>query len=283
MPGPPAPSVPTPLPKLGNSHDRLADATTTVKFEGKKVAIKGSYYMSRLSGDMVSKGTGGGILSATTEGKTKFVAPGSMNVKAEGKNIQLLGDAMTGNGNTDNTANPAGNIQAPKATDDFRKRIGEKNADALCKAACEALKKHQEQVDKGKGANSRKTSHMRNALDSKPRGTGKGLSSGMDNGVLTEVGQIVAPGGGGAFIGKWGTMARKAASGVKAVKWDIVLTKAGEVVKKGGLTLDKVEKLIEVKFPPDRPTTNQGNMLDDLTDENAKKIETMDVGEDCVC
>ena len=97
MPGPPAPFIPTPLPNLGKSSDSLTDATTTVKIEGKKVAIRGSYYMSKLSADMASKGTGGGIISSTTEGKTEFVAPGSMNVKAEGKNIQLLGDAMTNN------------------------------------------------------------------------------------------------------------------------------------------------------------------------------------------
>src|SRR6185437_15180394 len=96
MPG--APFVPTPLPNLGQSSDHLTDATTSVRIEGKKVAIKGAYYMSKLSPDMVSKGTGGGIVSATTEGKTNFVAPGSMNVKAEGKNIQLLGDVMTNNG-----------------------------------------------------------------------------------------------------------------------------------------------------------------------------------------
>jgi len=98
MPGPPAPFVPAPLPNIGKSSDGLSDCTSTVKFEGKKVAIKGSYYMSKLSGDMASKGTGGGIVSAKEEGKTKFVAPGSMNVKAEGKNIQLLGDSMTNNG-----------------------------------------------------------------------------------------------------------------------------------------------------------------------------------------
>jgi uncharacterized Zn-binding protein involved in type VI secretion len=114
MPGPPAPFVPTPLPNIGQSSDGLSDCTSTVKFEGKKVAIKGSYYMSKLSGDMASKGTGGGIISATTEGKTKFVAPGSMNVKAEGKNIQLLGDAMSNNGsNPDNSATVPGNIQGP--------------------------------------------------------------------------------------------------------------------------------------------------------------------------
>jgi uncharacterized Zn-binding protein involved in type VI secretion len=98
MPGPPAPFVPTPLPNIGQSSDSLTDATTTVKIEGKKVAIKGSYYMSQPSPDVASQGTGGGIVSSTTQGKTAFVAPGSMDVKAEGKNIQLLGDAMTNNG-----------------------------------------------------------------------------------------------------------------------------------------------------------------------------------------
>jgi uncharacterized Zn-binding protein involved in type VI secretion len=98
MPGPPAPFVPTPLPNIGRSADRLDDATETVKIEGKKVAIKGSFYMSQPSPDVASQGTGGGLISSQTQGKTEFVAPGSMDVKAEGKNIQLLGDAMTNNG-----------------------------------------------------------------------------------------------------------------------------------------------------------------------------------------
>lgn len=98
MPGPPAPFVPVPLPNLGRSADRLGDATSTVKFEGVKVAIKGSYFMSAPSPDVASQGTGGGIISSKTQGKTEFVAPGSMDVKAEGKNIQLLGDMMTNNG-----------------------------------------------------------------------------------------------------------------------------------------------------------------------------------------
>ena len=98
MPGPPAPFVPVPLPNLGRSADRLAEATSTVKIQGKKVAIKGSYYMSQPSPDVASQGTGGGVISSTVQGKTKFIAPGSMDVKAEGKNIQLLGDAMTNNG-----------------------------------------------------------------------------------------------------------------------------------------------------------------------------------------
>jgi uncharacterized Zn-binding protein involved in type VI secretion len=98
MPGPPAPFVPTPLPNIGRSADRLGDATSTVKIDGNKVAIKGSFYMSQPSPDVASQGTGGGIVSAQTQGKTEFVSPGSMDVKAEGKNIQLLGDTMTNNG-----------------------------------------------------------------------------------------------------------------------------------------------------------------------------------------
>jgi uncharacterized Zn-binding protein involved in type VI secretion len=114
MPGPPAPFIPTPLPNIGQSSDRLSDATTTVKIEGKKIAIKGAYYMSQPSPDVASQGTGGGIVSSKTQGKTEFVAPGSMNVKAEGKNIQLLGDAMTNNGGSpSNAATMPGNQQAP--------------------------------------------------------------------------------------------------------------------------------------------------------------------------
>jgi uncharacterized Zn-binding protein involved in type VI secretion len=114
MPGPPAPFVPTPLPNIGRSADRLQKATKTVRIEGKKVAIKGAYYMSQPSPDVASKGTGGGIVSATVQGKTKFVAPGSMNVKFEGKNVQLLGDAMSNNGsNPANSGTLPGNQQGP--------------------------------------------------------------------------------------------------------------------------------------------------------------------------
>lgn len=112
MPG--APFTPTPLPNIGRSADRLTDATKTVKIKGKKIAIKGTYYLSQPSPDVASKGTGGGIVSSATQGKTEFVAPGSMNVKAEGKNIQLLGDAMTNNGGSpSNSGTMPGNQQAP--------------------------------------------------------------------------------------------------------------------------------------------------------------------------
>jgi len=95
MPGPPAPFVPTPLPNIGKSGDSPSGYTKKVKVEGKSVAIKGASFKSM--GDMASKGTGGGLVSAQTHGTTKFVAPGSMDVKFEGKNVQLLGDAMTNN------------------------------------------------------------------------------------------------------------------------------------------------------------------------------------------
>jgi hypothetical protein len=95
MPGPPAPFVPTPLPNIAMSNDGFAKGTKKVKIEGKEVAIKGATFKSK--GDMPSKGTGGGLVSATTHDVCKFVAPGSMNTKAEGKNIQLMGDATTNN------------------------------------------------------------------------------------------------------------------------------------------------------------------------------------------
>lgn len=111
MPGPPAPFVPTPLPNIAKSGDSLAECTKKVKFEGKEVAIKGATFKSM--GDVASKGTGGGLISATTHDVAKFVAPGSMDVKAEGKNIQLLGDATT----NDNSNPPnSGTVALAQAT-----------------------------------------------------------------------------------------------------------------------------------------------------------------------
>lgn len=127
MPGPPAPFVPTPLPNIGTSGDNLHDGTTTVKFEGKKVAIKGSYFMSQPSGDVASQGTGGGLISSKTQGKTEWLAPGSMDVKAEGKNIQLLGDAMGNNGGSPVNAATMKELQDA---------IGFYVAKELCTAVC---------------------------------------------------------------------------------------------------------------------------------------------------
>ncbi len=140
MPGPPAPFVPTPLPNFGTSGDHLTEGTTTVKFEGKKVAIKGSYFMSQPSGDVASQGTGGGLISSKTQGKTEWLAPGSMDVKAEGKNIQLFGDAMGNNGGS-----PV-NAATIKCLQDLKDLIGPAVAQALCDAVLNHYCKN-----KGKG------------------------------------------------------------------------------------------------------------------------------------
>lgn len=273
MPGPPAPFVPTPLPNIGQSSDGITDGTTTVKFEGKKVAIKGSFYTSKLSPDMASKGTGGGLISATTEGKTKFVAPGSMNVKADGKNIQLLGDAMSNNGsNPDNSGTVPGNVQSPQTPAAFKKAVGKANAKKLCDAACEAIEKK-----KTASPTTKNQSLMRNALD--PKATRGTNMLGKTTGVLTEVGQKIAKGG-GDFIGKWGP---STCGGVGFVKWDVILTAGKKAVEKGKLIWDNVKKIVEVKFPGDSLTANQANMMDKMGKTKGKKVVIMDVEKCCSC
>lgn len=95
MPGPPAPFVPTPLPNIGKSGDSPSGYSEKVTMMGKKVAIKGATFKSM--GDVASKATGGGLISASTHDVTEFVGPGSMDVKVEGKNVQLVGDVMSNN------------------------------------------------------------------------------------------------------------------------------------------------------------------------------------------
>jgi uncharacterized Zn-binding protein involved in type VI secretion len=269
MPGPPAPFVPTPLPNIGKSGNQLQKCTTKVLFEGKSVAIEGSYYMSM--GDIASKATGGGLLNGSTHGKTEFTAPGSMNVKAQGKNIQLLGDAMTNNGNSTNGgATLPGNIQAPGSIAAFVAAVGQENADALCKAACEAIKK--------KKPDNKYQNLMRQALDPPPRGSGGGLSKGLPNQVLSEVGQQV--GKAGAFIGRWGSAV---GSGVPFVKWDLILVRAGTTIAKKGLSsLTQIKKIVEVKFPGDSPTTNQSDMMKKMG-KSGRKVVVMDPEKCCAC
>ena len=103
MPGPPPPFVPTPLPNIGKSGDSPSGYSKNVKVEGQAVAIKGASFKSM--GDIASKGTGGGIISANTHGPSKFIGPGSFDVKIEGKNVQYLGDPMMNNcGSPSNSA-----------------------------------------------------------------------------------------------------------------------------------------------------------------------------------
>jgi hypothetical protein len=87
MPGPPAPFVPTPLPNIGKTSISPTGYSKTVKIEGHAVAIRGASFGS--TGDAASKGTGGGVVSSNTHGPTKFIGPGSLNVKFEGKNVHF--------------------------------------------------------------------------------------------------------------------------------------------------------------------------------------------------
>lgn len=95
MPGPPAPFVPAPLPNIAKSELSPKGYSTTVKIEGNTVAIRGATFESM--GDIASKGTGGGLISANTHGPAKFITPGSLTVKIEGKSVHLLGEPMLNN------------------------------------------------------------------------------------------------------------------------------------------------------------------------------------------
>ncbi len=95
MPGPPAPFVPSPLPNIAKSGMSPKGYSTTVKIEGNTVAIRGATFKSM--GDMASKGTGGGLISANTHGPAKFITPGSLTVKIQGKSVHLLSEPMLNN------------------------------------------------------------------------------------------------------------------------------------------------------------------------------------------
>lgn len=139
MPGPPAPFVPTPLPNVGRSGESPKGYSTTVKIESKAVALRGASFGSQ--GDIASKGTGGGIVSANAHGPTKFLAPGSRDVRIEGKSVQYLGDQMMNNcgpsGSPANAATMMGVLQAadaPAGPDPREQKCKESRADILRKA-----------------------------------------------------------------------------------------------------------------------------------------------------
>src|SRR5580698_10620111 len=95
MPGPPAPFVPVPLPNIGMSSSQPTGYSTSVTVDGRPVAIQGATFGSQ--GDVAAQGTGGGLISSNVQGPTKFLGPGSLDVKIEGKAVQLLGDPMLNN------------------------------------------------------------------------------------------------------------------------------------------------------------------------------------------
>jgi Domain of unknown function (DUF4150)/VRR-NUC domain len=293
MPGPPAPFVPTPLPNLGRSVDSIADYTTTVIFEGKKVAIKGASYKSTGSADAASKGTGGGIISSTEEGKTEFAAPGSMNVKAEGKNIQLLGDAMTNNGGSPvNAGTIPGNLQGT-ATPEFAKAVGsQSDADKLCDAACKAMKKQLKQGETRQGAMANEfrdpngplyTPNNPNILpevSTEIPGTMGGTLTTM---LSTSVPPRTVPGSGGATapMAMFKAMRiMKSLFGKGAMtRWDFVIPNNPKLP---ALT-NNIKKFIEVKFPGDTLTDNQKAARQMMSQGEYNKIVEMHPDKDCNC
>ncbi|HEX6750882.1 MAG TPA: PAAR-like domain-containing protein [Longimicrobium sp.] len=110
MPGPPAPFVPSPLPNIAKSGSSPQGYSKDVTIEGNTVAIRGAMFESM--GDLASKGTGGGLISANTHGPAKFITFGSLDVKIEGKSVHLLGEPMLNNcGPTGSPPNTGATLQ----------------------------------------------------------------------------------------------------------------------------------------------------------------------------
>lgn len=108
VPAPPAPPVPAPFVNIGQSAD-TSDGPRTVKVDGNPIMIKGSSF-SKTTGD--EPGSLGGMASNTTGGKAEPINY-SFDVKAEGRNVMRLGDAMVGNkGSAPNTP-PMPEVQPP--------------------------------------------------------------------------------------------------------------------------------------------------------------------------
>jgi uncharacterized Zn-binding protein involved in type VI secretion len=264
MPGPPAPFVPTPLPNIGQSSDNLDECTSTVLFEGKKVAIRGTTYKSKLSGDLASKATGGGVVSSTEEGTTAFAAPGSMNVKAEGKNIQLLGDAMLNNGGSTpyNAAAPSGNLQGAESLDDIHDELT-KIAEACNDAVnakdgpanaknCRTLgtKKHkccEDAINKAK--NPKVASEQPYDNDGTPS-TGNrasAIAQGSTAKAAAKAAGVVGKALSSAFLKGFNGIAGFFATGVPPINLDAVVFRVG--VPPGAVTESNMQKIFDFKFP----------------------------------
>lgn len=131
MPGPPAPFVPAPLPNIAKSGLSPKGYSMTVKIEGNAVAIRGATFES--IGDMASKGTGGGLISANCHGPAKFITPGSLTVKIEGKSVHLLGEPMLNNcGSSGSPPNTGATMMGLKQGDATVKTIDAKLKEIVC-------------------------------------------------------------------------------------------------------------------------------------------------------
>jgi hypothetical protein len=162
MPGPPAPFIPSPLPNIAKSSKSPDGYSTSVKIEGEAVAIRGATFQSM--GDEASKGTGGGLISANTGGIAKFILPGAMDVKIEGKGVHLKGDQVLNNcasgGTPPNTGatmagtkNPDGKNAAKEIAPDCGKKKKKKSKkwdDCMCGQVCEMVKAYNDSQDQKK-------------------------------------------------------------------------------------------------------------------------------------
>lgn len=133
MPGPPAPFVPAPLPNIARSGTSPEGYSTTVTLEGSPVAISGASFKSM--GDTASKGTGGGLMSLNCEGQAKFISPGSLTVKIQGKSVHLLSDVMSNNNGPSGSPPNAATMMG--ATQGMVMLSAGEIEDALCQACCD--------------------------------------------------------------------------------------------------------------------------------------------------
>jgi uncharacterized Zn-binding protein involved in type VI secretion len=174
MPGPPAPFVPTPLPNIGKSGMSPQGYSTTVKIEGSAVAIQGSSFGSM--GDVASKAQGGGLVSMNCEGPTKFIGPGSFDVKIEGKNVQYLGDPMMNNcgpsGSPPNAATMVGEDQKSGGKSCAHQiKLVERNPDDKINKHKATAEQKQAAVEEAKEAQAKAESAVANPPKGSQRGT----------------------------------------------------------------------------------------------------------------
>jgi len=95
-PGPPAGPIPIPYPNTAQSSD-TGDGSKSVMVNGKEVGLKNkSIYKASKGDEAATRNFGGGIVSHTITGKTKFAA-WSFDVKVEGQNVVRHMDLTTHN------------------------------------------------------------------------------------------------------------------------------------------------------------------------------------------
>lgn len=277
MPGPPAPFVPTPLPNIARSENSLKGGSKSVKIGGKSVAIRGASFGS--TGDLASKATGGGLVSGTTHGRARFVAPGSMNVRIEGKAVHLLGDAMTNNDG--NAATLPGVLQEA-----YSPGLGldDDIANALCDAACKAMH------DRG---DSRTLQHAMAKRFAEPKPP---FYRPTDPRILPEVSQrIPTKKGAGMVTYLSSTSATVGARGPTApmsmmkalrtctpglmTRWDFIIPKDPSLPA----TNANIKHYVEVKFQGDSLTKAQRRARRQMTPDEREKVIELDPNEDCIC